>query len=283
VDSIQEDWANPDKIREALQDIPFEQGQLSVQISDELGKIQINALVTGAGSQFNEAQRGLWERFLDGIIHRYDALGETDAVGIINSLKDWLDTGDDDAVTGLSGAESEYYESLEPGYATRNGPMPHAAELLRVKGITPDLFRGTEAVPGLEANVTVYGLSGAGAASGALYSGKININPATLPVISALLPAGHEDLAQELVDYRQEMTDDQYVNDLSNPDWVKAVPGLGDLQIPADLVTTVSDIYRISATARLHDMKMSTSAVVERRQSGKTGKWRCRVLSWAPD
>ena len=45
IDSLEEDWANPEKIDEILQEIPFEKGKLEVIISDELGKVQVNALV----------------------------------------------------------------------------------------------------------------------------------------------------------------------------------------------------------------------------------------------
>ena len=44
-DSLQEDWANPEKIDEILQEIPFDNGKLAVVITDELSKIQVNALV----------------------------------------------------------------------------------------------------------------------------------------------------------------------------------------------------------------------------------------------
>ena len=47
------------------------------------------------------------------------------------------------------------------------------------------------------------------------------------------------------------MVDDQYVHDLSNPDWYKEVPGLSDVEIAPELITTSSDIYRITATAQL--------------------------------
>ena len=45
-DSLQEDWANPEKIDEILQEISFEKGKLTVTIADELSKIQVNALVS---------------------------------------------------------------------------------------------------------------------------------------------------------------------------------------------------------------------------------------------
>ena len=64
IDSLQEDWANSEKINELLADIPFEDGQLAVTISDEMGRLQVNALVTYPESRnFNESQRSIWERF----------------------------------------------------------------------------------------------------------------------------------------------------------------------------------------------------------------------------
>jgi len=59
---------------------------------------------------------------------------------IINSLKDWLDSGDDDAITGLSGAESSYYQSLDIPYPCKNGPVLHVGELALIKGIIPELL-----------------------------------------------------------------------------------------------------------------------------------------------
>ena len=60
IDSLQEDWANPDKISELLSEIPFDDGTLSVTISDEMGRIQVNALVVFPdGRNFNDSQRQL--------------------------------------------------------------------------------------------------------------------------------------------------------------------------------------------------------------------------------
>ncbi|WP_054695253.1 type II secretion system protein GspK [Desulfosarcina cetonica] len=44
-DTLQEDWANPEKVAEMMALMPFEDGNLDVRIVDERGKIQVNALV----------------------------------------------------------------------------------------------------------------------------------------------------------------------------------------------------------------------------------------------
>ena len=55
-DSLQEDWANPEKLDEILQEISFEKGKLAVSIADELSKIQVNALVSyPEGREFNSS------------------------------------------------------------------------------------------------------------------------------------------------------------------------------------------------------------------------------------
>jgi len=126
IDSIQEDWANPEKIESLLAELPFEQGRLTMSIEDELGKIQVNALVRfPEGKVFNVTQRRMWEHFLDLAIPTLDRTDDTAPGPIINALKDWLDFGDDDLITGLSGAESDYYLDLEPAYACQNGPLNH--------------------------------------------------------------------------------------------------------------------------------------------------------------
>ena len=280
-DSLQEDWADPEKIKESLDSIIFEEGNLTLNISDELSRIQANALVDfPEGRLFNGPQRLLWDRFLR-LAFSFDESSEDidPAITIINSLKDWLDSGDDDAITGLSGAESEYYQDLDPPYACKNGPLTDLSELLQVKGITPDIFYDSEENPGLSNYLTVSGVT-ATADNKFTFKGKININTADLPILAALLPEGNQDLALAIHDYRMEKTGTIYNHDLSGATWYKNVPGAGDIQIDADLITTASNFFRIEAVATLHDMKMSVTAVVQRVQDPETNKSTCRVLSW---
>ncbi len=278
-DSLDEDWANPEKIDSLLQEMPFEKGKVSVTIADELGKIQINALVAFPDShQFNEAQILLWERFLRFIGDEDTLKDDSDPQAIINSVKDWLDSADDDAITGLSGAESEYYEELDPPYASRNGPLPDISELLMIKGITPALY-GDETTPGMSQNMTVYGMQPGGGTSFS-WPGRININTAGLPVLAALI--GIEDLeaAKTMLEMRQEMAAGKDVHDFSNPKWYKEVLGLGDITIDPRLITASSDVFRIVSEASINNIKTSVTAVVQRTQSSESGKWICEVLNW---
>ena len=278
-DSQQEDWANPEKIGEILQDIPFEEGSLALKISDELGRIQANALIRfPEGREAGNLQIDLWDRFLRLIISANE-LAEIEPVTIINSVKDWLDSGDDDAITGLTGAESDYYQDSDPPYSCRNGPFTYIDELLLVRGVTPELFYGAGAKPGMSGYMTVYGITGSNNKNFTC-EGKININTAELPVLTSLLPPEDEDLAQLIYDYRLETSDGQYIHDLSSPMWYKNVPGCSGIEIDPKLITTLSDLFRIESSATLHEMKIGITAVVHREKEKKTGKWKCRILSW---
>jgi len=279
-DSLMDDWANPEKIAEVLEAIPFESGEIAVTITDELGKIQVNALVNFPESrQFNEAQRQLWDRLLMHLGNEEKVQEDSEPLAIINSLKDWLDSGDDDAVTGLSGAESSYYEGLEPAYTPRNGPIQDLNELLLIKGITPELFYGTEEHPGLAPYLTTYGMI-PGAGTSFSFPGKININTAELPVLVALLPLESQDIAQVLQDFRQEMVTRKDVTDISAGTWYKEIPGLSDVKLNTNLITTSSDVFRITSSAIDNSVKLTVSAVVQRVKNAKSGKWTCKILSW---
>jgi general secretion pathway protein K len=279
-DSLQEDWADSEKIIEILDDIPFEDGSITLTIDDELGKIQLNSFVQfPEGLSFNESQRVMWERFLSLLIYKNEAFEDMEPMTIINSIKDWLDSKDDDAITGLNGAESDYYQDLDPPYPCKNGPFTHIGELILVRGVTPEIFRGAGEAQGLSNFITVFGMTKSSNNS-FTYEGKININTADLPTLVAMLPSGNEDLAQAIYEYRMETSESVYIHDLSSPTWYKNVPGIGDTKIDPNLITTSSDFFRIESTAKLKEIKIKITAVVKREINAKTGQWECNILRW---
>ena len=159
-DSLQEDWANPEKINEVIRAVPFADGDITFRITDELGKIQVNALIIFPGGHvLNHSQMLMWDRFLRFFIAQDENFENVDPIMIINSVKDWLDSEADDAITGLSGAESDYYQELDPPYSCGNGPFNHLGELLFVKGVSPDLLHGTGEIPGFADYVTINGIN----------------------------------------------------------------------------------------------------------------------------
>jgi len=272
IDSIQEDWANPDRLNLLLADLPFDDGNLGLTIIDEQGKIQINALTTPPnGKQFNEFQHQIWQRLIDDISTALNLDADSDM--ILNALKDWMDFDDDDAVTGFSGAESDYYQKRIPPYPCKNRPVDHVSELLLIKGVTRQLFDGTDKTPGLARYVT--------AGPESLFPGRfgrININTADLPVLSALLPPEKSHLAQEMIEYRSQKSQSGFVNDLSNPMWYKRTPGLSNAVIPSSHITVSSDIYRIRSKGVIDNFSLTVSVVVIREKDNRSGKYKCRII-----
>ncbi len=62
---------------------------------------------------------------------------------ISDAILDWIDADD---TPRTNGAESDFYTSLTPGYTPRNGPPVTIEELLLVRGVTPQLLFGLDAV-----------------------------------------------------------------------------------------------------------------------------------------
>jgi type II secretory pathway component PulK len=60
---------------------------------------------------------------------------------VADAILDWLDEDDE---AREYGAESAYYATLEPPYAAKNGPLDTVEELLRVRGVTPQMLFGTD-------------------------------------------------------------------------------------------------------------------------------------------
>ncbi len=296
-DSLQEDWADNETIATLLNEIPFQEGSVTLEITDELSKIQINALLQfPEGRNVNNSQQELWGRFVGGLMTAMENLEEgkekrpndkekeedIDPITIISCIKDWMDSGDDDAITGLNGAESDYYESLDPPYACKNGPFDDLSELRLVKGITPELFAGVGGAAGLSEYVTVYGAEEVENEK-FTFPGKININTAQLPVLAALLPPENAEFAPLLIEYREATNGTLYVNDVTRLGWHKGVPGLAGAEIDSNLISVSSQIFRITATASLNNVQVTTTAVIERVKPKESEPWQCKVLNWKTD
>ena len=301
-DSVQEVWADPEKLAGVVNMLGLESDNLSIKITDELSKIQVNALISQfPGNQINPDQAGVWENFFRLFFSGDKALDDRDPAMIINSVKDWLDAEDDDAISGLSGAESDYYQGLEPPYACANGPFNHIDELLSVQGIAKDLLEMSQSGENVlemdqpDGNMdgdpqsialsdvfTVYGLDDRSIQNnGFRYPGQININTADMAVLAAMLPEGMEGLARELIDFREQKTDDgeMFVNQLGKG-WYKKIIGLPpkEQQRMDRLLRYASGTFKIEATAWKNTASETLWAFVKREKDAVSGRWQCRII-----
>ena len=138
------------------QRVPLGAGEFSYRISDEEARVNVN---TAAPDRI--------ERLLT-------AMGlDKQTRDIINdSLQDWKDPDD---LHRINGAESEDYYLKQPvPYRARNGALQDAAELLQIRGVTREIYRGVQDHSGLADLVTVVGRD------------TVNMNTAPAPVLTAL-------------------------------------------------------------------------------------------------
>ena len=140
----------------ARRQVPLGPGEFSYRISDEEARLNVN--LSGA----------------DRVGRLLTALGlAREARDVINdSLQDWKDANNEHRA---SGAESEdFYLKLPVPYRARNAYLQDPAELLQVRGVTPELYWGAPDRPGLVQFVTVHGRN------------VVNLNTAAPAVLSAL-------------------------------------------------------------------------------------------------
>jgi general secretion pathway protein K len=251
-DTLTQDWAKTEELS-AQSEGYFNSGAFRVIIEDESGKISVNKLVTGAA--VNPAVKEMLVRLLS--LPEFHI--ETERIQtIIDSLKDWIDT--DNEVTG-SGAESDYYKSLDKPYTAKNGPLDNLEELLMVKGMSEDLYYGTQETPGLGKYLTIYG------------DGKININTCPKLLFRVLAKEITPEMADEMDRYRR--NPDNY-SSLSDPMWYKKIPSMVNISINSGWIMTRSDYFQIFSTGYFQNMSETVSGAIKRDQTKKTAK----LLSW---
>jgi general secretion pathway protein K len=249
VDSLRDDWAYIRGYSEVSASL-FEDGLFIVDITDLSGRIQINHLVNGQGD-YNDTLKNILLRLLG---FPEFGLDTDEAENLVDAIKDWID--EDNEVTRF-GAEDAYYLTLENPYPCKNGPLEFPEELLLVRGMTRELFYGTEESPGISHYVSIYG------------EGKININTANPLVLRALSDRIDEELAEEMVAFR--MDED---NDIANINWYKEVPGMGDITISADLITTASTHFKIVSEGIKDTLRKRITGIVKRKDQ------KLEILSW---
>jgi general secretion pathway protein K len=137
---------------------------------------------------------------------------------IISSIQDWIDTDDN---TRDGGAESDYYQTMDPPYVAKNGPIDDLSELLMIKGIrdNPELYWGSAVTnhtsPLFQKRVvTKSGIQTAAASEPVLLpdiftpisNGGINILTASSTQLQ-VLPAVTDTIADQIVQLRSEVGD----------------------------------------------------------------------------
>lgn len=204
-DSLNQKWAGgPMGTNEVLSAISLENNQLgegtfSIKITDLERKFNINLV---NANNLYPLQQALALVGAD----------PGDASRMVDSFVDWTDPNDE---VQLNGAETaDYLANPNPGYApyiAKNGPLDDLAELLLIRGFTPQMYWGPSyqspvELPDLPMDTGFRGLGYDGSVGlmdlfTPLSEGSINVNTASAQVLQ-LLPGIDQALAQGIIQLR---------------------------------------------------------------------------------
>lgn len=150
-------------------------GDYEVRITDESGKIDINTL--------NDTSAIILRALLKNL-----GVQDEDTETIVDSILDWKDADD---LVRINGAESNFYMSLPNPYKAKNANFDTLEELLLLKGVTYDIFFGSEGEKGLVDFITIN--------SG---TNLVNVNAAPKEVLMSA-PGITPEMADAIISYRQ--------------------------------------------------------------------------------
>ncbi|MFO1513565.1 MAG: type II secretion system protein GspK [Verrucomicrobiota bacterium] len=204
-DSLNQKWAggpgsmmtsNSPLADVVLDNIQLGRGTISLKIVDLERKVNINM-----------ADQAMLDQAM-----RLVGVDAGDAGPITASILDWIDP---DRSQHVGGKETDYYESLDPPYQAKDGPMDDISELLLVYGIRdmPEIYWGglaTERLPSPRQNrpgLQPRGGQPTGYSVGLvelftpLSNGRLNLNTASLTTLQ-MIPFVDENIAAQIIQCR---------------------------------------------------------------------------------
>ena len=234
--SLNDQWATPQKLED-------EKGTLTVTITEETGKLDLNSVVFANGT-INEPYYEILQRLLEGLKLAPD---------LADKLADWVDTDD---IPRSRGVETGYYKSLTPPREPANAPLVTYEELRMASGFSEAIL--TKLFP----YVTIYGDAEGGTAS------KVNINTAPAELLAVLDPAMTTELAGRIIDYRKKTP-------IKSAAEVAGISGMETVGIALQgKIVVKGSVFRIQSRAQVGDTVRIVEAVV------RTGDSRTKVLYW---
>jgi general secretion pathway protein K len=276
-DSLNQKWAGgPMGTNEVLETISLENNQLgggvfSIKIVDMERKFNINLI--------NDANIHVLKQAL-GLV----GVDSGDSSTITDSYLDWIDPNHDPRLSGTE--SSDYLSNPNPGYPpylAKDGPIDDLAELLLIRGITPEMYWGASGRnrPRQRSAATplshVSGGTELGSSVGLvdlftpLSAGPINVNTASAQVLQ-LIPGLDSGLAQGIISTRAGLDGvDGNEDDLPfrNPGELINVPGMVHQlvqQIQGNF-SVRSLIFEVQVEAKINQYKRHFVGLVRRSPS----------------
>jgi len=266
-DSLDEPWASATPV------LKYNDVMVAIQITDEYGKINLNALIYEDQTGVEVEYRPLVEA-----VHFVFEERSPDA-DPVDAILDWLDSDDSPRPNGY---ERDYYEKLDPPIVCKNGPMDSLAELLLIPGVSQDIYfaefeeKLDPPLAPLGEIFTVHGHP----------EGRINLNTAPGDVLDAVLAglsaagasvnASTEQIMQRREDTgpytsREELrgegllptrdpADGQGEQNENEP----AAGAIGGAPEPVELFDVKSSVFQIQGESKIGDVSVGVQAFVWR-------------------
>ena len=242
----------------SLNDFPVGEGTVSLKLIEMESKLNINTADTPLIQQVLTTM---------GVDASFMSL-------VADSVQDWIDVDDG---TRMAGAESDYYQGLNPPYYAKNAPLDDISELLLIKGVTLPIYKGGSATNDPGAAFQRHHL-GFGSAPGQIpdypfglrdvftpfSSGQVNLNTAEENVLS-VLPGMNTLSLQSLLKYRSEFDSTMGGAPFMNLNQLAAA-GVDPQAIPqlSRYLTTRGNTYEVHVTAKIGDYSREYIAVLFR-------------------
>jgi hypothetical protein len=172
----------------------------TVEVRPECGRIPINKLAQSAGNG-NAEDREFLKQVITNLVNGgnatkgMDTRTATKIDEVVDSIIDWIDAN---GTEGVNGTESQWYLDNR-GYPASNTRLRTVDELLKIRGVTPELYYGVDGRPGLRDIVSVYcGFND----SGAFGEGMMDPRAIDGKVLQVLSPEMTEDEQKQLMAQR---------------------------------------------------------------------------------
>lgn len=277
--------------------------EIFVTIEPEPARWNLNKL---ARAGFGDNADLIWNRILT-----VAGVPEEDQSELVDSFYDWID--EDSVTVSSEGAESDYYENLEPPYTCKNGPLDTVGELAYIKGFNrnggvilkggiwnPDDSEDRQfSITGIESLFSLYG------------TGKINVNAAPREVLLTVPCLEDADglIVDTILEEREGLNadspdasarvrqsarnsnvglsapaiEDYHFTDLS--DFLARIPGISQEDANAYL-TVDCDVYKLELEGRVGRVRRKATAVVQKgsgdskSNTSSGGKNNLVILRW---
>jgi len=246
----------------SLDNYPVGDGTVSIKIIDLERKVNINTAINPANSQM--IQQALTLMGVDA----------SDISVVSDSIKDWIDSDD---LPLAAGAESDYYQGLPVPYYAKNAPIDDLSELLLVKGVTPEMYWGSNATnhtPSVFQHKLGFGTAPGQAPDypfglvnifTPISSGQINVNTADVNVLQ-MIPGVDQSMAESIIKQRAGPDGvDGTEDDTPFRNAAAALQGVGINNSQSAQLSVRSLTFEVHVTAQIGDYKREYIAILYRK------------------